>query len=228
MFFGAKGGEFKKKAITMSNPENFIDEVTEEVRRDKLFALMRKYGWIAVTLVVVLVGGAAYNEWSKAQARAQAEALGDAILATEELEDAGARKAALSSIEVTGDAQAVVTLLQADADGKVDADKLLAIADNTDLPKMYRDLAALKYVMQSNGTLSAEDATARLEPLLQAGAPFRVLAEEQMALVELAKGENDAAISRLQALLLDEEASRALRQRASQLIVALGGALAAS
>lgn len=212
----------------MSNPENFIDEVTEEVRRDKLFALMRKYGWIAITLVVVLVGGAAYNEWSKAQFETQAEALGDAILATEELEDAAARKAALSSIEVTGDAQAVVTLLQADADGKVDADNLLGIADNTNLPKMYRDLAALKYVMQSNGTLSAADATARLEPLLQAGAPFRVLAEEQMALVELAKGDKDAAISRLQALLLDEEASRALRQRASQLIVALGGALAAS
>lgn len=212
----------------MSNPENFIDEVTEEVRRDKLYALMRKYGWIAITLVVVLVGGAAYNEWSKSQARAQAEALGDAILATEELEDAAARKAALSTIEVTGDAQAVVTLLQADADGKVDSDKLLGIADNASLPKMYRDLAALKYVMQSNGALSAEDATARLEPLLQAGAPFRVLAEEQMALVELTKGDNEAAISRLQALLLDEEASRALRQRASQLIVALGGALAAS
>jgi len=212
----------------VSNPENFIDEVTEEVRRDKLFALMRKYGWIAVTLVVLLVGGAAYNEWSKAQAQAKAEALGDAILATEELEDAAARKAALAELSISGDARAVVTLLQADEDGKVAAEQLAEMSDDANLPKMYRDLAALKLVMQADGGLSAEDATARLAPLLQAGAPFRVLAEEQMALVELTNGDKAAAISRLQALLLDEEASRALRQRASQLIVALGGALAAS
>ena len=32
----------------MSNPDSFIDEVTEEVRRDRLFAVFRKYGWIGV------------------------------------------------------------------------------------------------------------------------------------------------------------------------------------
>ena len=35
----------------MSNPDSFIEEVTEEVRRDKLFALFRKYGWIAGCLL---------------------------------------------------------------------------------------------------------------------------------------------------------------------------------
>ena len=40
----------------MSNPDSFIDEVTEEVRRDKLFALFRKWGWVGVLLVVVIVG----------------------------------------------------------------------------------------------------------------------------------------------------------------------------
>ena len=50
----------------MSNPASFIDEVTEEVRRDRLFAAFRKYGWIGLLLVILVVGGAAYNEWSKA------------------------------------------------------------------------------------------------------------------------------------------------------------------
>ncbi|WP_424942863.1 hypothetical protein [Aliiroseovarius crassostreae] len=210
----------------MSNPENFIDEVTEEVRRDKLFAMMRKYGWIAVALVVLLVGGAAYNEWSKARAQAAAEAFGDAILAAEELEDTAARNAALAEISTDGDAAAILALLQ--ADGAADTDALTAVADNADLPKVYRDLAALKLVMATGAELSKAEAEARLGPLLTPGAAFRVLAEEQMALVELAQGDKTAAISRLQSLLQDEEATRALRRRASQLIVALGGALDAS
>ena len=36
----------------MSNPDSFIDEVTEEVRRDRLFAMFRKYGWIGVAIVL--------------------------------------------------------------------------------------------------------------------------------------------------------------------------------
>ena len=37
----------------LSNHDSFIDEVTEEVRRDRLFAAFRKYGWIGVLLVAV-------------------------------------------------------------------------------------------------------------------------------------------------------------------------------
>ena len=65
----------------MSNTDSFIEEVTEEVHRDKLFALMRKWGWLAGLIIFGLVGGAAYNEWSKARAQAQAQAFGDAVLA---------------------------------------------------------------------------------------------------------------------------------------------------
>ncbi len=210
----------------MSNPENFIDEVTEEVRRDKLYGMMRKYGWIGVTAVVLLVGGAAYNEWSKAEAQASAEALGDAILAAEDIDDRVARTAALNEIASAGDAQAVLALLAADEPGQGTA--LAALADDSTLPSVYRELAALKLVMQDGAQMDPQQAADRLAPLLVAGAPFRVMAEEQMALVELAQGQQEAAISRLQSLVADEESSQALRQRASQLIVALGEAPEAS
>ena len=64
----------------MSNPDSFIDEVTEEVRRDRLFRLFRKYGWIGVVIILGLVIGTAWTEWSKSRAEARAEAFGDAVI----------------------------------------------------------------------------------------------------------------------------------------------------
>lgn len=211
----------------MSETDTFIDEVSEEVRRDKLYALMRKYGWIAVLLVVLLVGGAAFNEWRKASDRAAAQALGDAILAAEEQADPGARAAALASLEVDGDAAAVVAMLTA-VEGNAGVDALKALADDPGIDSLYRDLAQLKLVSRTASGLEPAERRARLEPLAVAGAPFRVLAEEQLALVEVDEGQTEAAITRLNALLVDDEASGALRRRASQLIVALGGSLDAS
>jgi hypothetical protein len=76
----------------VSNPDSFIDEVTEEVRRDRLFAAFRRYGWIAVLAVLGIVGGAAWNEWQKAQAVERAQAFGDALLASLEATTPEARR----------------------------------------------------------------------------------------------------------------------------------------
>ena len=80
----------------MSETDSFIDEVTEEVRRDRLFGLMRRYGWIAVLAVLLIVGGAAYREYSRASDQSAARALGDALLAALDTEDTDARSSALS------------------------------------------------------------------------------------------------------------------------------------
>ncbi len=205
----------------MSNPDHFIDEVTEELRRDQLFAMMRKYGWVAALLVLLIVGGAAYSEWQKARAEAAAQALGDALSAALETEDAAARAAAFDAIKAEGDAGALVALLRAGAVG--DEESLAALETLGAAPEvsaLYRDLAALKHAMA--GGMQPQARIDLLSPLTGGGAPFRVLAEEQIALAEIELGQNEAAISRLQALLIDNDASEPLRQRATQLIVALG------
>jgi hypothetical protein len=212
----------------LSNPDHFIDEVTEAVRRDKQFKLMRKYGWIGVLLVLLIVGGAAYNEWRKASERAQAEALGDAILAALNTNDPAAGREALAAIEAEaeGDARTVIALLMAAADVAHDRAQALAglraLAEDPATPPIYRDLATLKLVAVAGAEMSGAEKSEALAPLAAAGAPFRVLAEEQIALAEIEAGNREAAISRLQALLIDDEASQALRRRAAQLIVALG------
>ena len=55
----------------MSDTDSFIEEVSEEVRRDRLFKLMKRYGWIAILAVLLLVGGAAFNEVRKARQAAE-------------------------------------------------------------------------------------------------------------------------------------------------------------
>jgi hypothetical protein len=209
----------------MSNNESFIDEVTEEVRRDKLYAGLRKYGWIGIAAVVLLVGGASVNEWMKARERATAEAAGDAILAAVTQGTTADQIAALAEIDADGDLGAVLGLVAAGAqpdDLAAAAERLAAVAADDTAPQLYRDLAALKRAMLP-GQMSPADRIEALTGLTTPGAPFRVLAEEQIAFAEVELGETASAVTRLEALLNDNEASGALRQRAQQLIVALGG-----
>ena len=212
----------------MSNSESFIDEVTEEVRKDKLFGYMRKYGWIAVLAVLLIVGGTAYSEFRKAQTVQAAQAAGDQIIAALEMDDDAERAAALQAIETAGPAAAITGLLAGadleetgDVAGAVAA--LDAVALDGDAPQVYRDLAALKSVMVQAETLSADDRRAILAGLAVAGAPFRIVAQEQLALISIEEGDVEAALTQFVALAQDAEATSGLRERAFSMIVALGG-----
>ena len=211
----------------MSDTDSFIEEVSEEVRRDKMYGYLRRYGWIGILLVVGIVGGAAYNEYNKASQRNAAQARGDAILAALDNNDASARQSALAAIEGDGRASAVVALLtSAEAlaadDPSAASAALQDIIDDTSHSQIYRDMAVLKQaILNADGT-SPADRIASLETLASPGGAFRVLAEEQIALAQIEAGETDAAITRLQGLLQDNEASASLRRRVTQLIVALG------
>ena len=210
----------------MSNPDSFIDEVTEEVRRDKLFAAFKKYGWIGGLVVAVVVGGTAYTEWRKSSEAAQAQAFGDAVFAATEAPDAAARRAALAAVPATGERAAVLNLLLA-SDPTDDRTATIAAlqkveADAT-LPQVWRDLAVLRRVALQGTELSLADRRGLLEPIAQPGRTFRPLAAEQLAYLLVEEGKTAEAITALQALTEDQEAPAGLRSRAGQMIVALGG-----
>ena len=214
----------------MSETDSFIDEVTEEVRRDRLFGLMKRYGWIAALAVLLIVGGAAWNEWRKAQDRAAAEAFGDSIKSALELPERDARATALAAIDAPdAGGQAVVDLLAAAELGTANADeaanRLLTVADREGIEPVYRQLATLKAVALPDSGLSIEDRRNRLEGLALSGGLVRLLAEEQLAMIEIETGETSAAIDRLTKVAQDAQATAGLRRRASQVIVALGGDL---
>ncbi len=208
----------------MSDTESFIEEVTEEVRRDKLFLALRKYGWIGVVGVVAIVGGAAFNEYSTAKKRAAAEASGDAILAILETEGAEARLSGLNAIEVTEDNLAVLGLLKGtEAQNAGDLTAAKAALDTVitgDVDQIYRDIATFKKALLETDAGAKQ---AAFETLLVPGNALRLLAEEQIALLIAQSGDAETAISRLNAVLEDAEATAGLRRRVGQLIVALGG-----
>ena len=195
----------------MSNQDSFIDEVTEEVRRDKLYGLMRRYGWIAILLVVLVVGGAAANEWRKSAARAEAEAAGEAILAAVSEGTAEERAEALAALPPAegGDRRALEGLLRAAAEAEAGDDEaarstLEAIAGDPETPANYRDLALLKAVMLS-GASDPEERIAKLQSLMEPGNPYRLLAIEQRAFAEVEMGQPETAIQPLTDILADAD-----------------------
>lgn len=213
----------------MSESDSFIDEVAEEVRRDKLFALMRKYGWIAISAVMLIVGGASWNELQKARSQAAAEAFGDAVLAAMASDDAKSRLAALADIsagDAPGRAAVLGFLAAAEAETAGDRDAALsaltAVAGNPEIADSYRQLATLKSVLLSGDKMAAGTRDTTLSALAAPGAPFRALAMEQQALALLSVGKADEAATLLAQIKEDADATPALQSRVEQVLVALG------
>ena len=212
----------------MSETDSFIEEVSEEVRKDRLFALMRKFGWIPVLVVVLVVSGTAYREYRISTDTVAAQQTGDAILAALELETDMQRAEAIDEIK-SGDpsAKAVLNLLQAAelASASQYQEAALALKGVGDLAQVdveYSELAEFKKLLLEEVGLSDERRLADLTAIAGSASPYRLLAEEQIALIEIGSGRIEMAINRLSGLIEDASVSEGLRQRASQLKIVLG------
>lgn len=216
----------------MHESDSFIHEVSEEVRRDRLFGVLRRWGWLIGAVLVLIIGGAAANEWRKARAQAAAEAAGDAMRAAFLESDPVERAGALADIAAELPDTAVLARF-AEAGSRIEANDteaaaaaLADLAGDGGVPDLYRQLAALQRVMLLGAALDASERMATLEMLAADGAPFRPLALEQRALARLDAGDGAGAQVDLQAILDDPAAPDQVQARARQLIVATGGEVA--
>lgn len=215
----------------MSDTDSFIEEVTEEVRRDRLFVMLKRYGWIGGLAVVLIVGGAAFSEYNKAKDLAAAQTLGDEMIAALSSDEGQPRAEALNEISAkTPGGAAVLAMLQAgalaDAGQPEEAvARLQTVALDGDLPLIYRHIASFKALGLQQDSLSTADRRLQFDALAQPGAPLALLAAEQIALLDIEEGNAEAAIDRLKAIVEDAGVTADLKERATQVIVALGGAL---
>jgi len=210
----------------LSNPDSFIEEVTEEVRRDRLFAMFRKYGWIGVLIILAIVAGAAWTEWTKARDSARAEAFGDALIDALDQGTPEERRNALAAVPSDAEQTALLQLILA-SDPKEDKAATLAalekVANDAALAPAYRDLAVLRRVLVGGAELPLADRRTALQGIAVAGRPYRALAEEQLGYLLIEEGKPAEAIAAFSTLMQDQEASGALRARLGQVITALGG-----
>ncbi len=214
--------------IRVHESDSFINEVSEEVRRDQLYRFLRKWGWLIGTVLLLIVGGAAVNEWRKARAASAAAAAGDALRAAYAEPDPALRAERLLAAGAAAPSAAPIARLaaagslRAAGDTAGAAHALAELAGEAGVPQLYRDLAALQRVMLLGADLGASERLATLEALTAPGAAFRPLALEQRALAHIDAGDEARAQADLLALLTDPGATEALRTRAQQLLVATG------
>jgi hypothetical protein len=212
----------------VSDTDSFLQEVSEELRRDRLYRNIRKYGWIAILLVIVIVGAATYREYLKSQAETEAELFGTSIIDALNERNAADRISKLQKINAPGEnAKAVVAMLvSAESIGNETASlEMSNLSDAIEVSSIdphYRDLLNFKTLLKSSEIMNLDERMKAFEALSKPGNPFRLLAEEQMALIELELGNTDSAIEKISQILLDAELTAGLRSRATQILIALG------
>ena len=211
----------------MSNNESFIQEVSEEVRRDRLYRILKKWGWIGIAVIVALVGGASFNEWNKDSKMNSARNLGDRVLSGVSNKD----PIELKEIETSNISQDIFikNLLSAIllSDNKLDASKkaLEEIRDLPSITKTYRELNAFKLglLLLKEDNLTSDERFGVFEEFVEPGSPFRLLAKEQQALLLIEQGKLELAIIALSEISVDSETTASLKRRVTQLRISLGG-----
>ncbi len=216
--------------------DEFIREVDEELRRDRVASLWRRYGALILGVAVLIVAGTAawvgWQHWAQ-QARA-AEALrfraAERALAANDTAAATAQFAALAAEGRTGFAElarlreAQMALDRKEPQAALDA--LDGLAGDGGGDPIMRDLAALLAIEQQLDGGDPATLEQQLAPLAAAGSTWRNQARELQALVAIRAGDLDRARSILGELSREVGVQPSQQQRAAELLQAIGGSAA--
>lgn len=214
---------------------DIFDEVEEELRAERAQKFLTEYaGWLlgAVLLVVAAVAGWQAWRWHEARVDQQAAAVYiGGMLAVDQPNGAG-HAAALNEFEALArqapQGYRTLSRLQAAAllaqDGHLDQALSLwnEVAADGGADPLLRNLASLLWVQHQVDSGDPNLVRARLAPLAGTPGPWRALAQEQMALLDLRQGQTDQAKQTLTALRNAADAPAGVKERATALLARLG------
>ena len=218
-------------ALTPTENEAFLREVDENLRRDQMTGLARKWGTVGAMIVgLLLMALAAFLWWRNHQAE-QAGKDGEQLV--QELAAAEVGSASPSDQRLTDLAnsprdgyRALARLTQAGLTAKNDpaggAKAYQAIADDKDMPQTMRDLATVRAVTLQFDSMPPADVVAKLKPLAVATNPWFGSAGELTAMAYLKMNRKDLAGPIFAAIARDNDAPVGLRGRAAGMATALG------
>ena len=218
---------------------DIFDEVEEEYRAERVRETLKRYAGIilaAALLVVAVVTG--WRVWQWRQAR-QDQAAATLYMAATAQADTEGPKAALARAESLAEMERLSesappgyrTLARLSAAAMLAKDGQLkqalglwqAIAADGSAEPLLRQLATLLWVRHQIDTGDPQLLASRLKPLTEPGGAWRPLAEEGLALLDLRQKREPAAKQTLRELAQDATAPDGVRQRASLLLLQLGG-----
>ncbi|AUG53347.1 tetratricopeptide repeat protein [Thalassospira marina] len=212
---------------------DIFQEVEEDLKRERTERLWRKYGKVVVAVAAVIVLGVAGREGWKSYEHSTRIENGTRFANALELVNAGPDKSqaaldAFDTIIAKGDdgfvalghfQKARIFLSQNETAKAVT--ELEAIASDSDVDKVYRDLAVVQIAMNSGTADNADALIARLKPIAVPENTWYHSAREMMAVLNIAAGKKDEAKSLLTELADDKTAPADMRGRASELLKAI-------
>jgi hypothetical protein len=223
-------------ALTPTDNEAFLREVDENLRRDQMTSLARKWGKIGAILVGLLLlalGGFLWWQNHRAeQAGLEGEAFSQVLQGVEvgNVQPTDPRLATLAGSSRDG-YRAMARLTQAGIVAKTNpaaaAASYQAIADDAGLPQVTRDLALVRAVTLQFDTLPPAEVVSRLKPLAVSNSPWFGSAGELTAMAYLKMGRKDQAAPLFAAIARDTNSPVGLRGRAAGMATALGQTVAA-
>jgi len=212
----------------VSDTDSFIQEVTEEVRQDRMLGLWKRYGPFVLAGVFLVVAGSAAWQWRISENRAGARVAGGVLSAAAQVEDPAARAEAFAkAVGEVGDAALLAKLGEAAAAAHAgDAARAQAIyagiAADSSQPKRWAKLAALKSAALSLDTGDTAAALTALEPLAAEGEPYRLLAVELQGVAHVLAGDLKAAETAFRTILDDPNATASLQGRSAEFLRTIG------
>jgi hypothetical protein len=210
---------------------DIFQEVDEEVRRERLMQLWKRYGNFVIAAAVILVlGVGAWRgyQWWEAKKAAEAGAAFDSAV---ELADTGKpaeAEAAFARLANQGPATYRVlarireAAILAQRDPKAAVAAYDAIANDGSAGKSFQDLAAIRAASLLVDTAPLAEIAQRLEPLTKPDSPFRHSARELLALAAFKAGDKVAAKKWFDMIESDPETPQSLRGRIDILMTLSG------
>ncbi len=204
--------------------ESLFREVDEEVRQDQFKKLWDRYGNAVVALCLVIVAAVAgFKGWQYWQVK-QSETAALTFFEAAKLAEAGKPGDAAKQFEAINHPgyRLLAKLREAGVlatQGKTeDAVKIYdAVAAGAGNDAALRDLAKIRAGYVLADTLNPDELAARVGSFDQAGNPWRHAAREIIGIAAWRTGDHKLAQTKMETILSDAEAPRALRQRAQTL-----------
>ena len=221
--------------------DTFVREVDENLRRDRARDFAKQYGgWLIGALVLFIAASGAFIYWQYYQQQRsehQVEQLAEAFKNVGSGDKAGATKT-IDELSESGSKAVRATALFTRAalaleqnDVKLATAKYREIANDSGLPKPYRDAALIRQTALEFDSLAPPQIVTRLQPLVQRGNPWFGTAGEMTAMALIKQGKKAEAGRLFASIAKDPGVPDSLRARSVQIAGSLGvdatGAIAA-